>query len=217
MITKSSLYSRYYAEACNEWRVHLLGLASALPSQRWRAVGDIVFDLTSPGFELQTFRADSDVFLFFSSHIFFLFLVLSYKMFRVNDSGKTFCFTKLYNVSVGQRCFVFTTSWASSTYLCHNIYEITLLLKLNFDLLTFSRRESLCQIFSSLISSVSVFWFLRWSSKRERVHWSLVLSEHYWVVGGCKLRNVSSKPHCFATNWAECTGLVNMTDFWKLK
>ena len=31
-------------------------------SQRWQAVGDTVFDLTGPGIEAQTFRADSDVF-----------------------------------------------------------------------------------------------------------------------------------------------------------
>ena len=48
---KSSLYSRHYAQACNEWRVHLHGLApgqhsSEETSQRWRAVIDTVSDLT---------------------------------------------------------------------------------------------------------------------------------------------------------------------------
>ena len=64
---KSSLYLRYYAEACYEWWVHLRGIApgehscSEETSQRWRAVGDTVPDLSGPGIEPQTFRADSDV------------------------------------------------------------------------------------------------------------------------------------------------------------
>ena len=42
---KSSLYSRYYAEACNEQRGHIRDLAPGQHSheeisQRWRAVGD---------------------------------------------------------------------------------------------------------------------------------------------------------------------------------
>ena len=50
---KSSSYSRYYAEACNEWRSPSPRL-SARPTQlrrkslRWRADGDSVFDQTSP-------------------------------------------------------------------------------------------------------------------------------------------------------------------------
>ena len=44
---KSSLYSRYYAEVCNERRDHLRGLApgqhsSEETSQRWRAVDNTV-------------------------------------------------------------------------------------------------------------------------------------------------------------------------------
>ena len=51
---KFSLYSPYYAEACNELRGPLRGLApeqhsSESTSQRWRAVGDTVSDLTGPG------------------------------------------------------------------------------------------------------------------------------------------------------------------------
>ena len=44
---KSLLYSRYYAEACNELRAYLRGLAPGLhsseeTSQRWRAVSNTV-------------------------------------------------------------------------------------------------------------------------------------------------------------------------------
>ena len=43
-------------------RVLALGLhSSEETSQRWRAVGYTVSDLTGPGIEPQTFRADSDV------------------------------------------------------------------------------------------------------------------------------------------------------------
>ena len=53
---KSSLYSRYYAEACNSDGAHLRDLVSGRhsfeeTSQRWRAVGDAVSDLTAPGIE----------------------------------------------------------------------------------------------------------------------------------------------------------------------
>ena len=59
-----SLYSLYYAEACNE----LAGLISASlrpgntasfeeMSQRWRAVGNTVSDLTDPRFETQVSRS----------------------------------------------------------------------------------------------------------------------------------------------------------------
>ena len=66
LIVKSnlSLYSLYYAEACNE----LAGPISASlrpgntapfeeMSQRWRAVGNTVSDLTGLRFEPQTFRS----------------------------------------------------------------------------------------------------------------------------------------------------------------
>ena len=48
---KSSLNSRYYAEACNEWQDYLPCLAPGQhsfeeTSQRWRAVGDTASDLT---------------------------------------------------------------------------------------------------------------------------------------------------------------------------
>ena len=55
----SSIYSRYYAEACNKWRANLRDLASGQDSseetsQRWRAAGDTAFDLTDLRIELQT-------------------------------------------------------------------------------------------------------------------------------------------------------------------
>ena len=64
MKSNLSLYSLDYAEACNE----LAGLISASlrpgntasfekMSQRWRAVGNIVSDLTGPRFEPQTSRS----------------------------------------------------------------------------------------------------------------------------------------------------------------
>ena len=63
-IIKSSLYSRYYAEACNEWRVHLRGLvpgqhSSEETSQRWRVVSDTMSDLT--GIEFTSSRDHSGV------------------------------------------------------------------------------------------------------------------------------------------------------------
>ena len=56
----------YYAEACNEWREPSPRLSawathSEETSQRWRAVGDTVSDLTDPGIEPKILRADSDV------------------------------------------------------------------------------------------------------------------------------------------------------------
>ena len=53
-ISSISLFSRYYAEACNEWRDPSLRLSaeqhsSENTSQRWRAVGDSVSDLSGPG------------------------------------------------------------------------------------------------------------------------------------------------------------------------
>ena len=61
---QSSLYLRYYIEACNKWRVHLRGSVlgqrtceKTLPV--WRIVSDTVPDLTEPGIKPQT--SDSDV------------------------------------------------------------------------------------------------------------------------------------------------------------
>ena len=61
---KSSLYSLYYAEACNEWRgpsprlsawaTQLRRNVSAVAS-RWRHCAD----LTGPGIEPQTYRTES--------------------------------------------------------------------------------------------------------------------------------------------------------------
>ena len=61
---KFSLYSRYYAEACNEWRVHLCDLTPGQhsfeeTSQRWRTVDDTVSDLTGPVIKPQASRTDS--------------------------------------------------------------------------------------------------------------------------------------------------------------
>ena len=61
---KSFIYSLYYAEACNE----LAGLISTTlrpgskpsfkeMSQRWRAIGNTVSDLTGPRFEPRTSRS----------------------------------------------------------------------------------------------------------------------------------------------------------------
>ena len=63
---KSSLYSRRYTEASNEWRgssPRLSAWATQLlkTSQQWRVVGQFVSDLTDLGIERQTFRANSDV------------------------------------------------------------------------------------------------------------------------------------------------------------
>ena len=61
---KYSLYMRYYAEACNEWRGQSLRLSAwatqlrtnvAAVASRWRHCAD----LTDPGFEPQTSRTDS--------------------------------------------------------------------------------------------------------------------------------------------------------------
>ena len=63
---KSSLYPRYHAEVCNEWRAHLRSLASGQhsseeTSQRWRAIGDTMSDLTGSGIEPQTSHTDRDM------------------------------------------------------------------------------------------------------------------------------------------------------------
>ena len=63
------LYSRYYAEVCNDQIVIKPILRSLAPgqhssektSQRLRSVGDTVSDLTDPGFKPQTSRADINV------------------------------------------------------------------------------------------------------------------------------------------------------------
>ena len=61
---KSSLYSLYYAEACNKFAGSIF--ASLRPSnaasleemsQRWRVVGNTVFDLTGTRFEPNTSRS----------------------------------------------------------------------------------------------------------------------------------------------------------------
>ena len=61
---KSSLYSRYYAEACNEWRGPSPRLSAwatqlrknvATVASRWRHCAD----LTGPGIEPQTSRTES--------------------------------------------------------------------------------------------------------------------------------------------------------------
>ena len=61
---KSSLYSLDYAEACNELAGPIsasLRQGNTAPfeemSQRWRAVGNTVSDLTGPKFEPQTSRS----------------------------------------------------------------------------------------------------------------------------------------------------------------
>ena len=61
---KSSLYSRYYAKARNEWRSPSSQLAPEQHrfeemSQQWQAVGDSVSDLTDSGVEPQTSRTNS--------------------------------------------------------------------------------------------------------------------------------------------------------------
>ena len=66
-IIKSSLYSRYYVEACNEWRdpsprlsvwTTQLGRNIAAMASCWRHCDD----LNGPRIEAQTFRTDNDVF-----------------------------------------------------------------------------------------------------------------------------------------------------------
>ena len=61
---KSSLYSRYYAEACNEWRdpsprrsawAPQLRRNVAAVASRWRHCADLI----GPGIEPQTFRTES--------------------------------------------------------------------------------------------------------------------------------------------------------------
>ena len=61
---KSSLYSRYCAEACSEWRGPSPRLSAwatqlrrdvAVVASRWRHCADLI----GPGFEPQTSRADS--------------------------------------------------------------------------------------------------------------------------------------------------------------
>ena len=64
---KSSLYSRHYAEAYNEWRCPSPRLApgqhSSEKTSQWRrGVGDTVSDFTGLGIEPKTFHSSSDVF-----------------------------------------------------------------------------------------------------------------------------------------------------------
>ena len=66
--------SLYYGEACYEVRDLSLPLSawathsSKETLQRWRAVGDTASDLTAPGIEPNTFRADSHVFNQFTNY-----------------------------------------------------------------------------------------------------------------------------------------------------
>ena len=58
---KNLIYSRNYAEACNEWRNSSLRLSAWVTqlretSQLWRVVGDTVCNLTGGGFETPTSR-----------------------------------------------------------------------------------------------------------------------------------------------------------------
>ena len=85
---KSSSYSRYYTEACNEWRVHLRGFAPEQhsceeTSQQWRAVGDTACDLTDPVIKPTTFRAYGNV----SNH--YVNRSLNIRLFQVAKIG--FC------------------------------------------------------------------------------------------------------------------------------
>ena len=63
-----SLYSRYYAEACNEFaepisaslRTGNTALFEEMLQRRWRAIGNTVIDLTGPRFDTQTFSFIDD-------------------------------------------------------------------------------------------------------------------------------------------------------------
>ena len=48
---RSSLYSRYYTKACNEWQGLYPRLSAWATQQIHRSGGDTVFDLTGPGIE----------------------------------------------------------------------------------------------------------------------------------------------------------------------
>ena len=61
-----SIYSRYYAEACNGWRDPSPRLSvgqhsSEETSQRWRAFEDSAYDFFGPGIEPQTSCTDSNI------------------------------------------------------------------------------------------------------------------------------------------------------------
>ena len=62
---KSSLHSRYHAEACKEWRDPSPWVAPRQnsceeTSQRWQTVSGTVSNVTNPEIEPQTYRADSE-------------------------------------------------------------------------------------------------------------------------------------------------------------
>ena len=62
-----SLYSQHYVEASSKWWARFQSFTpgqhnSKETSQRWQIVGATVSDLTGPGIEPQTSRADSRVF-----------------------------------------------------------------------------------------------------------------------------------------------------------
>ena len=66
---KSSLNSRYYAEACNEWQSISLRL-NVWATQKCRSGREplaAVFYLTDPVFEPRTSRADNDVFYHYAN------------------------------------------------------------------------------------------------------------------------------------------------------
>ena len=103
---KPSLYSRYYAEACNKWRVLLCDLAPGQnsfkeASQRWRAVGDAVSDLNDPRFEPLTSRTDNvlttEVTVFeilIIIAIFYLFISLLTEDIKINPGTSSFDVTQ---------------------------------------------------------------------------------------------------------------------------
>ena len=84
--TKPSLYSRHYSEACNEWQDPSRGLEPGQhsfeeTSQRWRAVGYTLSDLTGPGIEPRTSHADSDVCNHYAN---WLYSVINHLVMKVN-------------------------------------------------------------------------------------------------------------------------------------
>ena len=60
---KSSLYSRYYAEVCNEWRAISVALRLGSTAMKKRRGGGVtVSNSTGPEIELKTSRTNSNVF-----------------------------------------------------------------------------------------------------------------------------------------------------------
>ena len=62
MQIKSSSYSRYYAEACNEWRGPSSRISARTVPKKHHSSGDIVSDLTGLETEPLTFFTNTDVF-----------------------------------------------------------------------------------------------------------------------------------------------------------